>query len=427
MPINQITTKVCIIGAGAAGMLIANILRKNRISCIVIEKYSQSELYTRDRTDLIDNNTVTILKKHGLGDRLLQEGRPQGKCEFLTSEQSFVLDYAKKCKGQTHYTYAQQDLLKDLVKKFEQAGGEILFNTQGVKITNNDQGAWIKCQQNGQTTIINCDFIAGCDGFSGVSRASIPETIIKPRRKDFDYAWLAITAEAAPSTEHIIYGLHPNGFAGHMLCNEKVSSYYLQVPLRDKADDWSDSRIWSELHLRLAKDGWKLTEGKIIAKQVLKMRSFATQKMQHCRLFLAGDAAHIMTPAGGKGMNLAIQDADVLGKSFVSYYRYQDNLSLKNYSANRLPVIRSTQQFSESLLHMINIQDSSSVEGKSQQRVQKFKRSQLMNSELYALDFSRKYVGYDPSNNSNVKTTPVRKTVKVAEFNPAELPPLKVG
>ncbi|MCC0177682.1 4-hydroxybenzoate 3-monooxygenase [Waterburya agarophytonicola K14] len=426
MSINQIATKVCIIGAGPAGLLIANILRQNHIPCIVIEKYSQAEIYARSRAGLVDNQTVTILKEHGLSDRLFAEGIPHGKCEFRTPEKSFILDYARKCQGQTHYTYPQQEILVDLIEKFEQAAGEILFNTQGIKITNNSHGAWIKCQQNGKTLLIKCDFIAGCDGFHGVSRASIPETITKPYGKDFDYAWLAITAEAPPSTEHIIYGLHPNGFAGHMLRNEKISRYYLQIPLEDKVVDWSDSRIWSELHLRLAKDGWKLTEGKIIGKQILKMRSFATQTMQHCRLFLAGDSAHIMTPAGGKGMNLAIQDADVLGKSFVSYYRYHDNLPLKKYSQNRIPAIRQTQQFSESLLHMINVQDNT-IEGKSQQRVQQFKRSQLMNSEIYALDFARKYVGYLPGDRSASKSITAKKTTQVIKLNPAELPPLRVG
>ena len=425
MSINQIATKVCIIGAGPAGLLIANILRQNRIPCIVIEKYSQAEIYARSRAGLVDNKTVNILQKYGLSDRLFEEGTAHGKCEFRTPNTSFILDYAQKCQGQTHYTYPQQELLVDLIEKLEQQDGTILYNTQGIEITNNNRGAWVKCEQDGQKLVIKADFIAGCDGFHGVSRASIPETITKPYGKNFDYAWLAITAEAPPSTEHIIYGLHPNGFAGHMLRNEKISRYYLQIPMTDKVADWSDDRIWSELQLRLAKDGWKLTEGKIIGKQILNMRSFAIETMQHCRLFLAGDAAHIMTPAGGKGMNLAIQDAHVLAKAFVSYYRRQDNLPLKNYSANRVPVVKEMQQFSESLLHMINIQDTKTEAGKSQQRVQQFKRSQLINSEIYALDFSRKYVGYIPGERIIVKKAKTEK--KPAKLNFSELPPLTVG
>ena len=427
MSTNHITTKVCIIGAGPAGLLIANILHKHRIPCVVIEKYSEAKIYARSRAGLVDNQTVNILQKYGLSDRLLTEGIPHGKCEFRTLGQSFILDYAAKCQGQTHYTYPQQELLKDLIKRFELTGGRILFNTQGINIINNERGARVECQQNGHKVTIDCDFIAGCDGFKGVSRASIPETVTQPRHKDFDYAWLAVNAQVPPSTEHIVYSLHPNGFAGHMLRSETISRYYLQIPVEDKITDWSNERVWSELQLRLAKDGWKLQEGKIATKQILKMRSYTAQTMQHCRLFLAGDAAHLMTPAGDKGMNLAIQDADVLGNSFVSYYRYQDNLPLKKYSANRLPVIRKTQEFSESLLHMINVRDSSTPAGRSQQRVQQFKRSQLMNSEIYALDFARKYVGYIKSDCSVAKPLAPKKSTKVVKFDLAELPPLKVG
>ena len=427
MSFSQISTKVCIIGASPAGLLIANILQKNRIPCVLIEKQSLSDVFARPTTDLIDYQTVSILDKYSLSDRLLKEGIPHSKCEFRTPEQSFTLDYSEKCQGQTHYSYPQPELLQDLIKRFEQAGGQILFETENIKISNSDRGGWIKCKQNSTTVTISCDFIAGCDGTNGVSRTYIPETVTKPHSKSFEYAWLAITAEASSSAKHIIYGLHPNGFAGQMLCNEEISSYYLQIPVGDTLADWSDRRIWSELQTRLTKDGWNLTEGKIIAKEVLKMNRSTAQVMQHCRLFLAGDAAHIMTPAGGKSISLAIQDAEVLGKSFVSYYRRHDNLPLKNYSANRLPAIRQTQQFSESLLHMINVRDSHTLAGKSQQRVQEFKRSQLMNSEIYALDFARKYVGYIKSDRSNIRAVKPERSTKIVEFNPAKLPPLKVG
>jgi p-hydroxybenzoate 3-monooxygenase len=428
MAIKGITTKVCIIGAGSAGLLIANLLQQNDIPCIVLEKCSQSEIYERFHPVLLDYQTVSILKDHNLGDRLLAEGTPHGQCEFRTPQQSFVLDYAQKCQGQTHYAYPQNELLMDLSQKFEQAGGEILFNTQAIKITNNQHGAWIKCQQHGQTIVISCDFIAGCDGEEGISRTSIPETITKTRGKNFDYSWLAIAAEAPTSSEHIIYALHPHGFAGHMLHHEKISNYYLQIPLEDTVADWSDERIWSELCLRLASNGWKLKEGKIIAKQILKMNSSTPQTMQHSRLFLAGDVAHVMTPAGDKGINLAIQDADVLGKSWISFYQNQDNLPLKNYSEQRLPVVRQIQQFSESWLYMLNIQDKNSSLGKSQQRVQQFKRSQLMNSEIYALDFARKYVQYNPSSNSRLKLVSLKNQTNFVNFNNlADLPPLQVG
>ncbi|MEL6929747.1 MAG: FAD-dependent monooxygenase, partial [Cyanobacteria bacterium J06600_6] len=305
------------------------------------------------------------------------------------------LNYAQMAGGQTHYTYPQHELIADLIYKFQESGGQILFETQGITIENERYGAKVFCQQGEQDLIINSDFIAGCDGFHGVSRSFMPESVTQPQTIPYNYAWLAITAETPPSTDRIIYGIHPRGFAGHMLRTSRISRFYLQISLEDTADDWSSDRIWTELQLRLAQDNWTLTQGKIIEKQVLTMRSFATQTMQYKSIFLAGDAAHIMTPAGGKGMNLAIQDADALGKSFACFYRYQDNLPLRNYSASRLPEIRQAQEFSESLLHMINTQmENPNEENNLLQLLQRFKLSQLMNSASYAQEFAKKYVGY---------------------------------
>ena len=421
MSTQTITTKVCVIGAGSAGLIIANILNKYNIPCVVIEKYSQSEIYACSRAGLIDYKTISILQKHGLSDRALKVGKPHHQCEFRTPERSFILDYAKMCGGQTHYTYPQQELLVDLIDKFQLSGGKILFETKCTSIENHRYGAKITCQQGDRNLVIESDFIAGCDGFHGVSRASIPESVIKPQTKYYNYAWLAITAEAPPSTEHIIYGIHPRGFAGHMLRNETISRYYLQIPLEDTADDWSSDRIWSELRLRLAKDNWTLIKGKIIEKQVLTMRSFSIQTMQYKSLFLAGDSAHILTPAGGKGMNLAIQDADVLGKSLVRYYHYYDNQALKNYSATRLPEIEQTQEFSESLLHMININsDRNSPEANLCDRLQKFKLSQLINSPSFAKIFAQKYVSYVSNKKltSPLSTPAISTRYKIEQLKP---------
>jgi len=420
MSLQEINTKVCIIGAGPAGLIIANILNKYGVSCVVIEKYSQTEIYARSRAGLIDSKTIAILQEHGLSDRLMKFGTPHGKCEFRTPKESFILNYAQKTGGQTHYTYPQQDLIADLIYKFQESGGQILFETQGITIENERHGTKVFCQQGEQDLIINADFIAGCDGFHGVARSFMPEAITQPQTIPYNYAWLAITAEAAPSTDHIIYGIHPRGFAGHMLRTSTISRYYLQIPLEDTVADWSSDRIWSELQLRLAKDNWTLTVGKIIAKQVLTMRSFATQTMQYKSIFLAGDAAHILTPAGGKGMNLAIQDADALGKAFARFYRHHDNLPLRNYSATRLPEIRETQEFSESLLHMINTQiENNTKEHNLSELLQKFKLSQLMTSESYAREFAKKYVGY-----SATRQTVDRSQQYSLDAQPVELKPL---
>ena len=398
---NHFSTEVCIIGAGPAGLLLANILQQNKIPCVIIEKYSCEEIYKRARAGLIDHKTVSILKEYKLADRLLREGKPHGRCEFRSPEYSFVLEYSKMCDGRTHYTYPQQELLFDLIQKFQASGGEIRFSTKGIDIHNDGYPAQVKCcdEVKQSTVIIDCNFIAGCDGFHGISRKSIPDSVVEIYSKHYEFAWLAITAAAPPSTEHIIYAIHPRGFAGHMLRNEKISRYYLQIPLNDIVDNWSDERVWSELHLRFTKEGWLLTEGEIVDKQVLRMRSYVSNPMQHKSLFLAGDAAHIFTPSGGKGMNLAIQDAEVLGKAMINYYSYeQDDSLLQKYSAIRLLSIWQTQEFSHSLLHMVNKHDNNSNNDCFMQQLQKSKISQLMSSETFKMDFAKKYVGYLDSN-----------------------------
>ena len=212
--------------------------------------------------------------------------------------------------------------------------------------------------------------------------------------KQYEFGLLAILAEAPPSTNHIIYGIHPRGFACHMLRSQTISRYYLQTSLNDSVDNWSEERIWSELHLRLVKDGWSLTEGKILNKQMLGMKSYVSNPMQYKHLFLAGDAAHLITSAGGKGMNLAIQDAEILGEAMVNYYlNGHDDSFLQQYSATRLSLIWQVQEFSYSLLHIMFSCDENSEDGRFMHQLQKSKIYQLMNLKTFAADFLRKYVG----------------------------------
>lgn len=394
MMTNHLSTKVCIVGAGPAGLMLANILQLNQIACIVIDKFSLEEIYKRSRAGLIDYKTISILEKYGLADNLLKEGTPHKRCEFRSPEYSFILEYADMCNGKKHYTYPQQELVADMIQQFLSLGGKIIFSTRGLSI-NSGYPVQVKCYNeiDQSTIIIDCDFVAGCDGFHGFSRKSIPDGAVKAYYKNHEFSWLAILAEAPPSTDHIIYGVHPRGFAGHMLRSTTISRYYLQTSLGDTVDDWSDELIWSELHLRLAKEGWSLTEGKITDKQILSMKSYVSVPMRYKNLFLVGDAAHIITPSGGKGMNLAIQDAEVLGEGMVKYYLngYDESL-LKNYSAIRLPLIWEAQEFSYSLLHMVNRYDESSDNAFFMHQLQQSKIFQLINPTTFAIDFSRKYV-----------------------------------
>ena len=413
MSSQQIDTKVCIIGAGFAGLTLANILQKHDIPYILIEKHSESGVCDRQDIALIDSQTENILSKNNLSDRLLQEGIVQSQCEFRTPEQNFILNYAEKCRHQTNYLYPQQKLLVDLIGKLQYKGGEILFSTQAVEIDNHSDGATVKCQQNGKPLSINCEFVAGCDGTRGIARASIPQSSLKLRYKNFDYSWLNIRVRGNPSHQNTVYATHPAGFAGYTIESENVFHYYLQIPKKDTASQWSHERIWSELKLRLGKDE-TFAKGEIVEVQVLEIGSYSTQTMQDNRLFLAGSSAHLVNPVSGKGLNLAIQDANILGQAFISYYCSHQNLALKNYSTSRLPAVRKMQQFSASLLQMINTHDDSTPEGKSIQRLQKFKRSQLMYSEIYALDFARNYVGYLTTEKSAVRSNSEQALAKAS-------------
>ena len=394
MSIKEINTKVCIIGAGASGLVVSNILSKYGVPCVVIEQQAQSELYAKFRASLIDRRTMAILQEHGLSDRLLRAGKPQGKCEFRTPQDSFILDYARLSGGQTCYSYPQQELISDLLYKFQASGGQILFDTRAIEIQNERYGAKVICQYRDRELTINSDFIAGCDGSQGISRTSIPESIARSNTVSRNYAWLEVTAEVPPSSDRIIYGTHPRGFAAHLLGTDNLSRFYLQIALEDTIADWTSDRIWSELQLRLAQDDWTLNEGIILGRQILTLDSYIAQTMQYKSLFLAGDAAHAISPAAEQSVNLAIQDADVLAKSFACYYCCQDNQLLKNYSTSRLPEVYRTHDFFNSLLHTVNTPTENNSEDRNLfNLLQKFKLAQLMNSESYAKDFAYSYVG----------------------------------
>ena len=419
----NIDTKVCIVGAGASGLIIANILLKYGIACVVIEQSSPTEIYDRADVSLIDYRSLSILHRLGLSDRLLSHGILQSKCEFITKAENLILDYALMSGGQTHYLYSQQELLADLIYQYQQAGGKILFNTQAIAIENERYGSIVECRQEQNSLKISCDFIAGCDGAAGISRDKIPQSISKPVTVDYNHAWLAVTVEGATEhTEHITYSIHPQGFAGQVPSSTDTIRYYLQIYSRDTLDDWSEDRLWSELACRLSKPDDNTIRGEIIERQILQLQSTMLKTMQHKSLFLAGDSAHVLAPAGDKALNLAIQDGDLLGTAFARYYRYQDNQSLRNYSAIRLKEVHQAQQFTESLLHTLNVQYTDSQKTTLLQHLHEFKLSQLMTSRSYGKEFSRMYVGYCSSGKlalgQNAKTSLLPEARQYKELKP---------
>ena len=390
-------TSVCILGAGPAGIVLGNILLKNGIDCIIIDKYNREEIYARGRAGAIESTTVKLLKKHELADTLLKNGYTQGACEFHYPNGSIIFDYGALTGGDLHYVYPQSDLNDDLIEQYIDAGGQIFFHWEGQKIIQSETVVTIECYDldREKTVIIKADFVAGCDGYHGLSRQSVPSDAVQIYTKQYNYRWLAILADAPPSCAHAIYAVHPDGFASHLRRNNQVTRYYLQVPKTDKIDDWNDERIWNNLQKRLGREGKTLNQGSILQKRIMVLRNYVMESMRYQRLLLAGDAAHIITPMGGKGLNLAVQDAGVLAETLIAYYLENHDLSyLEQYSQIRLPYIWRAQEFSYSLLNMLHLPEGINAQDvKFLQKLGETKLAQLQTSTTFAQNFARNYVG----------------------------------
>lgn len=390
-------TSVCILGCGPAGIVLGNILQQHGINCIVIDKYNREEIYARGRAGTIESTTVDLLKKHGLADSLLQKGHRQSCCEFRCPNTTIVFEYKDLSGGDVHYSYPQSDLNDNFIQQYLDAGGTLLFHCEGKEITQTSESVMIECYDKAldTTLTIHADFVAGCDGYHGLARRSIPTQAVDIYSKQYKYRWLAILAYAPPSTSHAIYALHPDGFAAYLLRNSEISRYYLQIPLNDGLEDWPDQRVWATLQKRLATEGWALKDGEIFERRIMALRNYVMEPLRYERLLMAGDAAHIITPMGGKGLNLAIQDAGIMAETLVNYYREEHDLSyLDRYSEIRLPYIWLAQEFSYNMLNMVHLPEGDDPdEVQFRQKLNESKLAQLTTSTTFARNFARHYVG----------------------------------
>ncbi|MCP3805160.1 4-hydroxybenzoate 3-monooxygenase [Allokutzneria sp. A3M-2-11 16] len=380
-----------IIGAGPAGLALANLLRGTGVRCVVLERQSRHYVENRARAGLLEYRAVEALRRHGLADRLLELGAPHGVCEFRIDGKRFTLPYSDLYEGRTHYVYPQQELVKDLIAAFVDSGGDIRFEAKDVAPHDiagpNPSVTWTDAD--GEQHRLGCEFIAGCDGFRGVSRSSIPAGGIREFSHQPGIAWLGVLAEVPPSTEHVIYSLHPKGFAGHMLRSPTISRFFLQCPADDSAAAWPDERVWAELHERFAVPGsdWALTEGRIIEKGVVDMRGHVTEPMAYGRLYLLGDAAHVITPVGAKGMNLALHDAEVLAGALVQHYQGDDS-GLAGYSETCLRRVWRCQEFSQWMTTAIHGTGDTFGD-----RTARIRLENLFSSATSAAWFAENYVG----------------------------------
>jgi p-hydroxybenzoate 3-monooxygenase len=349
-------TQVGIVGAGPAGLMLSHLLHLHGIESVVLEASSRKRIEERIRAGVLEQGTVDLLVETGVGERLKRQGLFHGGIELRFSGTGHRVDFRELTGGKGVVIYAQHEVIKDLVAARLSAGGQIIFEAADVRIQGLDElTPSIHFENEGTTHELSCDFIAGCDGFHGVCRPSFPEGVITAYEQIYPFGWLGILAQAAPSSEELIYAYHERGFALHSMRSPEISRLYLQCSPNEDLSEWPDERIWAELQRRfeLSKQ-WRLTEGPILQKSVTGMRSFVAEPMQFGRLFLAGDSAHIVPPTGAKGLNLAIADVRVLVSGLTEFYESGKMELLKRYSEICLRRVWKVQRFSwwmTSMLH----------------------------------------------------------------------------
>lgn len=312
-------TQVGIVGAGPAGLLLARLLEAQGIESVVLEGRDRHYVEHRIRAGVLEHGAAETLREAGVGVRMDAEGLPHDGTNLRFGLKTHRVDFAEMT-GRNVMVYGQQEAVKDLIAARVATGGELRFEVSEVAFEGLDSTQpRITFQHEGGHESVECDFVIGADGFHGISRGYIPH--LTAYERTYPFAWLGILAEAPPSCPELIYARHANGFALHSMRSPTVTRMYLQVAPDESLDEWPDERIWAELHTRLADDsGFVLTEGPIVSKGITPMRSFVATPMQHGRLYLAGDAAHIVPPTGAKGMNLAVADVRLLARAFGGYY-----------------------------------------------------------------------------------------------------------
>jgi p-hydroxybenzoate 3-monooxygenase len=350
----EVRTQVGIVGAGPAGLVLAHLLRQRGISCVVLERQSRSYVEARIRAGVLEHGTVDLLTSLGLADRLHRERMVHHGIELLFEREAHRIPLTDLA-GREITIYGQHEVVKDLIAAWP---GPLHFSVSSVALSDLDSPSPTVSyvDSDGSPQVLRCDVIAGCDGFHGVSRSSIPDGVLTVYQRDYPHAWLGILAETAPSSDELIYAHSSRGFALHSMRSPSVTRLYLQVKPDEDLAGWPDERIWSELRARLARsdESWSLADGPILERSVAAMRSFVVSPMQYGRLFLAGDAAHIVPPTGAKGLNLAVADVKVLADALTTWYETGDQAPLDAYSETCLRRVWRVQHFSwwmTSMLH----------------------------------------------------------------------------
>jgi p-hydroxybenzoate 3-monooxygenase len=386
------TTQVGIIGAGPSGLLLSHLLHLQGIDSVVLESRSRQYVEERVRAGVLEQGTVDLLCDSGLGDRLRREGLVHHGIELRFCGRGHRIALSDLTGGRAIWIYGQQEVVKDLIDARLEARGTIHFEVDGVNLSGIDSSSPVlNYQKDGRNYDLNCDFIAGCDGFHGVSRDSIPAGVLRTYHHAYPFGWLGILAAVAPSTEELIYAYHERGFALHSLRTPEISRLYLQVEPDEDINNWPDDRIWEELSARMATDdGWTLKTGPVLEKGITPMRSFVVEPMQYGRLFLAGDAAHIVPATGAKGLNLAVHDVHKLAAALIAWYGEGSDELLEQYSTNCLERVWRVQDFSSFMSLMLH---RYSGDDGFRGRLQRAQLNYICSSEAASRSLAENYVG----------------------------------
>jgi p-hydroxybenzoate 3-monooxygenase len=385
-------TQVGIVGAGPAGLLLAHLLHLQGIESIVLELRSRQEIEGTIRAGVLEQGTRDLLIETGVGERIQREGAVHSGIELRFRGRGHRIDLQELSGGRAITVYAQHQVIQDLVAARIAARGEILFDVAQLSVHDLDtKTPRLRLRRDGVQVELGCDFIAGCDGFHGVCRPSIPEAARTEFSRTYPFGWLGILTQAPRASEELIYAHHERGFALLSTRAAQLQRFYIQCDPSDDLANWPNARIWEELHARTATDdGWSLTEGAVVQKNIVAMRSFVTEPMQYGRLFLAGDAAHIVPPTGAKGLNLAAADVGVLAQALAAFYQTGHEDLLAAYSTTCLKRVWRAEHFSwwmTSMLHRFPDGDA------FQQRLQLAQLDYVTRSRAAAVGLAENYVG----------------------------------
>lgn len=384
-------TQVAIIGGGPAGMLLSEILHRQGVASVVLEKHSRDHVLSRIRAGVLEQTTVDVLRENGLGERMDREGHAHDGMKIVwAGREGFFID-VKKHVGKRFMAYGQTSIQGDLYAAADRRNASILNEAEDVRPSDvTSDNPYVSFRHNGESVRLDCDFIAGCDGFHGVSRQTIPKTVLREFEKEYPFGWLGILSETPPLPD-IVYANHPRGFALASMRSTMLSRYYIQVPLDTKIADWPDDRFWAELKARYPREmAEAIVTGPSIEKSIAPLRSFVAEPMRHGRLFLAGDAAHVVPPTGAKGLNLAVSDVFYLSRALADFYNRGSNALLGGYSDMALRRVWSSVRISWYLTNLLHRFPGASD---FDQRAQEYELAYLNSSHHAQAALAEQYAG----------------------------------